>query len=274
MSEFSIQTVIKPTLTYLGLVLIISLPFWALMVFYPIQLLPGLPISALSVLAPTLGAAMLTYKNEDFSGVGHLFSRAFDFRRITNPAWYLPFIMINPLIAFLAYQYLRLTGISLPPVSLTWAVLPMFLFFFIGALAEEIGWTGYMTEPLVYQWGIGKTGIFLGVVWALWHAFSLLQVSRSFAWIGGWALGTISLRVIMVWLHTYSGKSVFAAALFHAIINLCWQLFPVNGSYYDPFVFGVVALVLALGITTLGREVWRRAKISPRREATGKGQSS
>lgn len=248
MSEFSMQTVIKPTLTYLGWVLVFSLPFWALMAFYPVQLLPGLPVSALSVLAPTLSAAVLTYKNEDFSGVRHLFSRVFDFRRIKNPGWYLPFIFIPPLIAILAYQYLQLTGTSLPPVSLTWAVLPMFLFFFIGALAEEIGWTGYLTDPLVYQWGIGKAGIFLGVVWAAWHLVALLQVSRSFVWIAGWTLGTISLRVIMVWLHTFSGKSVFAAALIHTMSNLCWQLFPVSGSQYDPRVFGVITFVLAVGL--------------------------
>ncbi len=248
MSEFSMQTVIKPTVTYLGLVLMISLPFWALMMFYPVELLPGLPISALSVLAPTLAAAVLTYKNGDFSGVRHLLSRAFDFRRIKNPVWYLPFILIPPLIAFLAYQYLRFTGTSLPPVSLTWAVIPMFLFFFIGALAEEIGWTGYLTEPLVYQWGIQKTGVFLGAVWAVWHVISLLQVSRSVGWIAGWALGTISLRVMMVWLHTFSGKSVFAAALIHTMSNMCWQLFPVNGSFYDPRVFGVITFVLAVGL--------------------------
>lgn len=57
------------------------------------------------------------------------------------------------------------------------------------------------------------------------------------------ALGTIAARVIIVWLYNNTGRSVLAAALFHATQNVTWQLFPVQGSYYDP---GVTSLILAL----------------------------
>jgi len=90
-------------------------------------------------------------------------------------------------------------------------------------------------------WKIIPIGILIGAVWAVWHFIPLLQAHRSMEWIAWWSLGTISLRVIMVWIYAQSGRSVFGMALFHAMINLCWQLFPINGSYYDPLVFGLLA---------------------------------
>ena len=57
----------------------------------------------------------------------------------------------------------------------------------------------------------------------------------------------------MGWLYIHAGKSVFVAALFHAMINLCWQLFPINGSFYDPRVFGINTLSFAIAILWIGR---------------------
>jgi len=35
------------------------------------------------------------------------------------------------------------------------------------------------------------------------------------------------------------------------MINLCWQLFPINGSYYDPLVFGLLAFGVAVIIVAV-----------------------
>ena len=122
----------------------------------------------------------------------------------------------------------------------------MFILFFVAALGEEIGWSGYATEPLQYHWGIIISGILLGVVWAVWHFIPLLQVPRSLEWITWWSLGTISLRMIMVWIFANAGKSVFILTVFHAMINLSWQLFPINGSFYDPKVFSLISFGIAV----------------------------
>jgi uncharacterized protein len=87
----------------------------------------------------------------------------------------------------------------------------------------------------------------------------LLQAHRNPSWIAWRCLGTVSLRVAMVWLYNNTGKSVSAAALFHAISNLCWQSFPVHGSYFDPRINGLIMFGIAVVITigegprTLGR---------------------
>ncbi|HEX9333415.1 MAG TPA: CPBP family intramembrane glutamic endopeptidase [Anaerolineales bacterium] len=237
--------------TFFVLVFILSIPFWVLGIIYPIQLLPGLPISALGAFTPALGAIILTYKYEHLSGVLQLLQRSFDFKRIKNKNWFLVILLANPGIAVLAYGIIWATGEPLTiPAPVTLAIFPMFAFFFIGALGEEIGWSGYATEPLQHRCGTVTASILLGLVWAVFHFIPLMQAHRSAEWIAWWSLGTISLRMIMTWLYIHSGRSVFGAAIFHAMINLSWQLFPNNGSFYDPRVFGLITLCFAIVILT------------------------
>ena len=191
-------------------------------------------------------------------GVLQLLGRSFDFKRVKNKNWYLAFILINPAIAVLAFGMMRAVGKSIPNPTLSLlAIFPMFVLFFISALGEEIGWTGYVTEPLQRRWGTITAGLVLGSIWAIWHFIPLVQAHRSLDWIAWWSLGTISLRMIMVWLYSHAGKSVFAAAVFHAMINLCWQLFPNNGSYYDPRVFGLITFCVAIVIFAAQRLPWK-----------------
>jgi hypothetical protein len=144
---------------------------------------------------------------------------------------------------------MRLTDTPLPdPTPWTFAILPLLILFFIAALGEEIGWTGYATEPLLQRWGALATGLVLGGIWAVIHFIPLTQAHRSVEWIAWWSLGTISYRLIMTWLYVNSGKSLFGAAVFHAMINVAWQLFPNNGSHYDPRIFSLIAFAFGIAI--------------------------
>jgi membrane protease YdiL (CAAX protease family) len=243
---------------FFALVFALSIPFWLLGTLYPIQLLPGLPISGLAAFMPALAALILVYRSGHLPAALQLLGRSFDFNRIRNKMWYLAVLLINPAIAVVAYGVMRALGQPLPSSSpLTLAGFPLFVSFFIAALGEEIGWTGYATDPLQRRWGTVTAGILLGLVWAVFHFVPLTQAHRSAEWIAWWSLSTISLRMIMVWLYVHAGKSVFAAAIFHAMINLCWQLFPVNGSFYDPRIFGLITLCFAIAILAAQRFVTR-----------------
>lgn len=236
------------------LVFALSIPFWLLHHFWPVQMLPGLPVSAFAVFAPTLAAVIMAYRTGRLEGLRNLLGRSFDIGRIRNKTWYFLFILFNPAVAVIVYGVMRTAGRSVPlPAPLTPAVFSMFIFFLIGALAEEIGWTGWATEPMRRRWGTLRTGILLGLIWTVFHLVMLTQVNRSPMWIAWWSLGTLSLRTFMVWLFDHAGKSVFAAALFHAMINMSWQLFPVEGSYYDPRLFSTVTLCLAVMIVAFHR---------------------
>lgn len=117
--------------------------------------------------------------------------------------------------------------------------------FFVGALGEELGWSGYAIDPMQARWGALRASIVLGLIWAVYHYLGLAQANRSIAWVAWWSVGTVASRVIITWLYNNSGKSVLAAALFHMTINVTWQLFPVNGSYYDPSVTGLILAAVA-----------------------------
>jgi membrane protease YdiL (CAAX protease family) len=256
-----VNTKKESILLFFGLVFALSIPIWVLGEIKPVEFLPGIPISSLGAFTPALAALILKYRDDRLAGFFQLLGRSFDFRRVQDKIWYLAFILINPAVAVLAYGALRISGKALPSPSLTIGIIPLFLVFFIAALGEEIGWTGYATEPLLRRWGGLSAGIWLGLVWAVWHFIPLVQAHRSAEWIAWWSLGTIALRVIMVWLYVNAGKSVFAAALFHAMINLCWQLFPVNGSYYDPRVFSLITLGFAVAFLA-GQRILR-GKVRP-----------
>src|ERR1051325_1376525 len=110
------------------LVFALSIPFWVLGVIQPVQLLPGLPISALGAFVPALTAFILVYKNHGFSGALQLLQRSFDYQRVQNKYWYLVIVLINPLIAMLAYGIMRFIDKPLAASTpLTLAVLPMLI---------------------------------------------------------------------------------------------------------------------------------------------------
>src|SRR5690606_13830659 len=75
-----------------------------------------------------------------------------------------------------------------------------------------------------------------------------------------------ALRVLIVWLHRSAGRSVWAAALFHATVNLSFFAFPNGGSHYDPCLAGLlVALTAALVTRVWPAGAWCRARGPARR---------
>jgi len=108
------------------------------------------------------------------------------------------------------------------------------------------------------RWGSLQASLLLGAVWAVIHFVPLAQVHRSLGWIAWWSLWTVSARVIMVWLYNNTGKSVFGVALYHAASNVCWQTFPVHGSFLDPRVATLITTLVAAAVTV----VWRQRALS------------
>lgn len=107
------------------------------------------------------------------------------------------------------------------------AALGVLLASFFAGLTEELGWMGYAIDRMQQRWSALRASVLLGLVWAGFHLVPLVQHGRSLGWIAWWCLSTVALRVLVVWLYNNTAKSVFAAALFHAMINL---------SYIGPFL--------------------------------------
>ncbi|MEL1135765.1 type II CAAX endopeptidase family protein [Desulfitobacterium sp. THU1] len=237
----------RSPLAFFILIFTLAIPFWVIGEMTGLQILPGLPIAALIAICPGLAALILAYRENRESGAKLLLIQAFDYKRISEKIWYAPMLLLMPVVMILSFGLMRLTEIPVPAPMI--AVLPtliMCVVFFIGALGEELGWSGYIIDPMQDRLGALPAGIVLGLIWAVYHYIGLAQTHREVVWIAWWSLGTVALRVIMVWLYNNTGKSVFATAIFHMTINVTWQLFPVNGSYYDPRVTGSISALVAV----------------------------
>ncbi len=234
-------------LTYFLLTFALSIPFWISGALIGIQLLPSIPLAALMVVCPVTAALLFVYKEKTSAGVKDLLKRSFDFKRVRAKIWYVPIILLTPCIMVLSYVAMRLMGVPLPAPQFSFTTtLTLFVVFFIAAVGEELGWSGYAIDPLQDRFGALGGALLLGVVWAVWHFIPLLQVPQSLVFIAWWSLGTVAYRVIITWLYNNTGRSVFVAALFHTMINVTFQLFPVNGSYYDPRVTSLITTAVAV----------------------------
>ena len=234
-------------LTYGLLVFALSIPIWIVGGLTGLQLLPGLPFGALMTFCPVIAAVILVYRERRFAGVSALLKRSFDFWRIKAKAWFIPVVLLMPVVMILSYGVMRVLGLPLPTPKISLlSGLTLFPVFFIAALGEELGWSGYIIDPMQKQWGALRASILLGVIWAVWHIVPLAQAQRSLVWIASQCLFLVAARVLFVWIFNNTGKSVFGQAVLHAMVNVSWQLFPNGGSHYDPRITALVVTLMAV----------------------------
>lgn len=233
----------------LGLILILSVPIYVWGVFYPIKGLPfGLPGTAVMIVIPALVASLMMLQESGRAAVTALWRRVFDIERVNSPGWMALAFLTMPAATSVAYFAMQAVGLPLPPnPTIDIAALPVaFIAYFAGAALEEVGWTGYCTEPLQARFGVPVAAMIIGGVWAAWHLIPWIVIQGHTA---SWAVGetalTVLMRVVMGYIYARGGKSLFLATLFHATINVSYSLFPNGGSHYDPTV---VAIVLMIGL--------------------------
>ncbi len=243
----------KSPLKFFILVFALSIPFSLLGTVTELQLLPGLPVSALVVtFCPLMAALILVYRENKFAGMIGLLKRSFDYKRIKAKVWFVPVVLLMPVVMALEFGLLHLMGSPIPvPQFSVLTALAMFLVAFIAALGEEVGWMGYAIDPMQDWSNALQASILLGLAWAVWHFIPLMQAGRSPVWIAWWSLATVMQRVLIVWLYNNTGKSVFVTAIYHAMMNVTWQLFPINGSFYDPRITGLIVAFAAVIVTFL-----------------------
>lgn len=181
----------RSPLAFFTLVFALAIPFWVIGGLTGHQLLPGLPVAALMAVCPALAALILAYWEKRSAGVTVLLKRAFDYKRITAKIWYAPILLLMPVVMVLSFGVIRLTGTPVPaPLISVLPTLMLCVVFFIGALCEELGWSGYAIDPMQHRLGALQASIVLGSVWAVFHYVALVQAHRSVAWIAWWSLGT------------------------------------------------------------------------------------
>lgn len=243
----------RSPLKFFGLVFALSVPFWLIGAATDRQLMPGLSVSALMAFCPMTAALILVHRERRFAGVIELLQRSFDFRRIKPLVWLVPVLLLMPGVNVLVYGLMQWTDMPVPATQLAiGASLLMLVAFFVGALGEELGWSGYILDGLQERWNALQASLILGVVGVAWHLVPLMLVHRPWAWIAWWCLYAMAARLLTVWLYNNTGRSVFAASVFHATLNLTYMLFPINGSHFDMRIGGLVMT----GLAALVMVVW------------------
>lgn len=241
-------------LPFFALTFALSAPFWllghaasGLADSIPIDL----PVSSLMAFTPAIAALYLVWRHDGAAAMRDLLARSFDWHRIPHWGWAAGAALFMPAALFISWAAMTLAGAALPEPHLPLLVLPIFLvMFFAAALGEEIGWQGYAFDRMTARRNTLTAALLIGAVWTLWHLIPYIQTGRGAVWIA-WHCGvTMLLRIVTVWFYVNGRRSVFIAALFHAMSNVAFFMFPNLGSHYDPAWF-VWVMAAAVGVILL-----------------------
>jgi uncharacterized protein len=245
------------------LVFVLSVPFYILASSgAKLPGLPFLPVSALAGFVPMIAALILIYRQRGGEGAVALLKSAFAKRRNLSAGWIFVAVLFMPVVCLLEFWILRLMGSAVPTPQISpFQALLYFVAFFIGAIGEELGWQGYAYPRLRSSQTVLGSALVIGIIWALWHLVPFVQMGRSSNWIVWHLLGTVALRFIIVWLFENTDQSILIAVLFHTMINVTWALFPVAGSFYDPFVTFLILAFAVISIIAYWRPKMNLAEI-------------
>jgi len=196
-----------------------------------------LPIVILAILAgPSISGILLTVFAGGKKELSELKS---SLTRKTNPKWYLSVLLGAPLAVGMIYFFLSLFSSKFIPgiFSADDKVSHLVMGLMTGVAAgffEEIGWTGFAIPRLLKKNNVLKTGLIVGIIWAVWHILPGL-------WLGyasGTIKNTISLisyisdpffflviyRILMVWVYNRT-KSLLVAMVMHGSLTASARIF-------------------------------------------------
>lgn len=220
------------------------------------------PSISLGAFGPAAGAfySLRTLRGED--AVGQYLHGLLDLR-FGWQAWLAPPVVLGG-TTWLAWILPELWGVPhlqmlLPSV---WAFLPfLLLMIFLGGGQEELGWRGYILDPLEERLGPWLGNLVLGVVWALWHLplFFIPGTSQIFVPFLAFALVLIGHSYFFAAIRQAAGKRIMAGLVAHGWGNAFVPLFPtivmVEGAAQQRYwiwasltlLAGVLAMIVRLG---------------------------
>jgi uncharacterized protein len=191
-----------------------------------------MPFMLLALFAgPSVAGLVMTGLIYGREGFRNLLARMTRWR--VGARWYAVALLTAPLLVTATLLALSLTSPEfLPSIFASDDKVTLVLFgigwgLVGGGLLEELGWTGFAVPTLLRQrHGVLATGLFVGVLWGLWHFLITF-------WASGTSSGALSLagflpavlfyvgslpayRVLMVWVYDRTGESMLLAMLMHA----------------------------------------------------------
>lgn len=214
------------TLTFL-----LSVPFYILSALAYLNVLGRPDMGPLYIglftITPIASASILAYRSNGSQGLKELLRRTFDFKKISKRKWYMVIVLLPFLLYILSLLCIELLGFPVPPALTTVLALPALIpIFFLLAAGEEVGWMGYSFESMESRLGAVRAALVLGVIWGLWHVPFFIFIMPDPVVLTSQFFTLVATRVLVVWIFNNTGKSVFAAILFHALGNVALMTFP------------------------------------------------
>lgn len=199
------------------------------------------PLFILAVYAPAIAALLIVGSNAGAAGIGRYLSRLLLWR--ASWQWYAFLVVGFPIIFFLG-SIVKGNAMTAPLFTENIiSMLPLIGFMMVLGPVEEIGWRGLALPILQRHMVPFWAGLFLGVIWAVWHlpAFLLSGTPQSAWGFMPFFAGSVACSVIVTPLFNNSRGSILLAMFFHFQMNN--PLWP-DAQPYDSIFFVVAAVVI------------------------------
>ncbi len=235
------------------------------------------PWVALGVFGPAAGA-FHCLRASGGKGAVRQYLRGLRDLRFGWRAWLAPPLVLGG-TTWLAWRLPELWGEPRLKMLLpsAWAFLPyLLLMIFLGGGQEELGWRGYILDPLEERLGPWLGNLVLAMVWAVWHVplFFIPGTSQIFVPFAGFTLVLVGYSYFFAAVREASGKRTMSGLVAHGWGNAFVPLFPTivmaqgaaQQRYWIWAGLTLLAGVLAM-IVRLGRARQSRESRIPRRSA-------
>lgn len=213
--------------------------------------LPFLP----GVFAPAIVALALTWRAEGQRGVSALLRRLFQWR--VPARWYafaVSYVALIDLATALVHR--MLTGAWPRFGTESWYVIAFAIISSTvlgGQAGEELGWRGYALPRMAARFGLARSSLVLGVLWAAWHLplFFVPGVDKFGQSFVVYVLGVTAMSVAMAWLYAHTKGSLLLAMLMHSSANQTLNIVPATVPAAGPAVAFGASLVawITVGLT-------------------------
>jgi len=147
---------------------------------------------------------------------------------------YLISVLVFPaMLSVILLVLSRYSGDFIPKImneedKVSFAVTGLIMGFLGGGILEETGWTGFALPALRKRYGVFKSGLILGLVWAVWHFLPVYWGSGDAYGHINWSLFLpglfchytvlVSYRILMVWMHEKTG-SMIPVIILHGVLG-------------------------------------------------------
>lgn len=187
------------------------------------------PVTILAMFGPAAGTFYCLKTRQGKDAMRRYLRGLLDFR-LGWRAWLLPILVLGG-STWIAWKLPELWGepraeMLLPSV---WIFPPYVLFIMLlGGGQEELGWRGYIMDPLEARLGARLGNLALGVIWAFWHLplFFIPGTGQTFMPFAGFVLLTTGYSWFFAWVRQVSGKRIWAGVMAHGWANAFVPLFP------------------------------------------------